>query len=152
MWSYYCYYYYYYYYHYTYHQHPPWILYMTCCEGCFVATPYHESFTWRVTWVVSWLPPPPWILYMTCYVGCFVATPSTMNPWHDLLRGLFRGYPLWTHIEADLWLNVSLIIYNLETSPMFLWHVWNKTRGFPWLSGCMGQCSKGPNGMFSVAW
>ena len=70
---------------------------------------YHESFTWRVTWVVSWLPPPPWIFYMTCYVGCFVATPFTMNPWHDLLRGLFRGYPLWTHIEADIWSNIYTI-------------------------------------------
>ena len=76
---------------------------------------YHESFTWRVTWVVSWLPPPPWIFYMTCYVGCFVATPSTMNPWHDLLRGLFRGYPLWTHIEADIWSNVEAKNHLLET-------------------------------------
>ena len=54
----------------------PWILYMTCYVGCFVATPstmnplhevkrglfrgyhlHHESLTWPVTWVVSWLPP-----------------------------------------------------------------------------------------------
>ena len=104
MWSYYYYYNYCYYYHYHYHQHPPWILYMTCCEGTmnplhdvlrglFRGYPlHHESFTWRVTWVVSWLPP------------------STMNPWHDLLRGVFRGYPLWTHIEADIW-SKSYVIY-----------------------------------------